>query len=269
MANKTALTSQEILQRIKNDSKKGVGYYNKDNIKNKENKENKNNYADDVSLGEPHLLHNPLSFVSLGIASCEAQEVNSEAILASPEAVNPGSEIAQNSIYDQMKTALIQLFDNGEDTLQRYKCKVRINLTDGTNPEFIASLTKDIRNFKKYIPVEGREEVIEFATEVRKKIKKITGNYPYIGKFHFNAQGAGNRTIEPMTAVAIWYDADAKGWSGCLMIYDWVHQFDLFSQYLTDKQRAARVKAQDTFTHPNHQKARPLTWAQRRAQGLK
>jgi hypothetical protein len=261
-----AITSHEILERIKIDSKKCVGYYNKDN---KENKDNKNNYADDVSLVQTHLLHNDLSSVSLGIASCEARTANPEVILAPPEALCSGSEIAPNEIYDQMKTALIQLFDNGEDTLQRYKCKVRINLTDGTNPEFIASLTKDIRNFKKYIPVEGREQVIEFASEVRKKIKKVTGNYPYIGKFHFNAKGAGNRTTEPMTAVAIWYDADARGWSGCLMIYDWVHQFDLFSQYLTDKQRESRVKAQDTFTHPNHQKARPLTWAQRRAQGVK
>lgn len=260
------MTSHEILERISLDSKKGVGYYNKDN---KENKENKNNYADDLSLGQTHLLHNDLSSVSLGIASREARTADSEVILASPEALCSGSEIDPNSIYDQIKTALIQLFDNGESARQRYKCKVRINLTDGTNPEFIANLTKDPRNFRKYIPAEGREQVLEFAREMRKEIKNKTGFYPYIGKFHFNAKGAGSRTTEPMTAVAIWYDADVKGWSGSLMILDWVHNFDLFSQYLSDKQRAVGVKAQDTFTHPNHQKARPLTWSQRRAQGVK
>lgn len=266
--NKMAITSQEILDKIRFDSKKGVGYYNKDN-KDKEDKKNKkNNYADDVPVGL-HLLDNICSSLSLDLASREALTADSKAILAAPQALNPGSEIAENSIYDQMKSALIQLFDNGENTLQRYKCKIRINLTDGSNPEFIANLTKDVRNFKKYIPIEGRKEVIDFITDLRKIVKDKTGYFPYIGKFHYNTQGTRTRTIEPMTAVVIYYDADNKGWSGYLMVYDWIHKFDLFDQYLTDKQRASSVKAQDTFTHPNHQKARPLTWAQRRAQGLK
>lgn len=251
-------------------AKKGVGYYNKDN-KDKRNKEDKENNYCLASQSD-----NDFSPSSVG-SKPQASQSNSEDQVAvalslregqleEGEPLDSGAWVPETrpEIYSEMRTAIIQLFDNGEGEYQRYKCKVRINLTDGENPEFIANLTKDLRNFKKYIPAECKEEVINAAVSIRKVVKEKYGTYPYVGKFHFN-NPEGSRTIEPFTFVAIWYDAENKGWSGHLVIYDWEHKFDLFTQYLKPNQIAAGVKGQDTFTHPNHQKKRPLTWAQQRA----
>jgi hypothetical protein len=165
----------------------------------------------------------------------------------------------------QIDRALIQLFDNGETARQRYKLKTRINLHDKSdNPEFIAPMTKDFRNFKRYIPAEGREAVLEYATEIRKKIKAQFGSYPYIGKFHLNNGSGASIQVEPNTLAAVWYNAEEGGWSGVLMIQDWIYHFDLFKDYLTDKQKIIGVKAQTLYINPEHDKrVRPLTWAQR------
>jgi hypothetical protein len=239
-------------------ARKGVGYYN---IDNKENKDKKNNYANDDAFGTPHLLDNSVGSLSLGIASSEAQEDIGS--FCSSEIL--GLDSGPRPIFDDIKTAIIQLFDNGENTRQRYKVKVRINLTDKQNPEFIANLTKDFRNFQKYIPEECREFIIHEADEIRKHVQKTYGTKPYLGKFHFHS-GEASRQIEPYTFVAVWWNEQERGWSGMLMIHDWIHHFDLFTDYLTDNQKKAGVKCQDTYTHPKHRKARPLTWAQRQAQ---
>jgi len=255
------LTQEQILSIIRKNATTGVGYYNKDN-KDKEDKKDK-------ILG----TNNPFSSVSSG-QQAEPAKVDSLSMLSSGEGQQGeeepldsgalGSEIEEIKILSEMKTAIIQMYDNGEQSKQRYKLKTRINLKDGENPEFIANLTKDLRNFKKYIPEEGKAEVLEFAAHFRKEIKAQFGSYPYLGKFHFNTGGQGSRTIEPNTVVAVWYDTDNKGWSGALMIYDWTIRFDLFTEYLSDKQKQAGVKSQTTWTHPDHQKARPKTWAQQR-----
>lgn len=257
------LTQAEIVEYIRKNATTGVGYYNKDN-KDKEDKKDK-------ILGR----NNPFLTSSSGLEATPLK-VNSCSMLSSSEGQQGeeepldsgalGSEIEEMKILSDMKTAIIQLYDNGEQSKQRYKLKTRINLKDGENPEFIANLTKDLRNFKKYIPEEGKTEVLEFATHFRKEIKTQFGSYPYLGKFHFNTGGQGSRTIEPNTVVAVWYDSDNKGWSGALMIYDWILKFDLFNEYLSDKQKQAGVKCQTTWTHPDHQKARPKTWAQQRAE---
>lgn len=264
----TQLTQAQVLAALRKNATTGVQYYNEDN-KDKEDKKDKilrtNNPFLTSSSGQQATPANVNS--SIMLSSGEGQQGEGEPL----DSGAPGSEIGPEEIkiYDSMKTAIIQLYDNGEQARQRYKLKTRINLKDGENPEFIANLTKDLRNFKKYIPEEGKAEVIEFANHFRKEIKAKYGSYPYIGKFHFNDPEEGSRTIEPNTVVAVWYDPDNKGWSGALMIYDWVLKFDLFSEYLTEKQRQARVKCQTTWTHPAHQKARPKTWAQKRLGGKK
>ena len=241
----------------------GVGY-NIDNIDKEDNKEN--------TLS----MINGLIPPSAGVVTC-----------VTPKPIrdhdSPGQQAKENDssqcelVYptppaltgDDIRRASIQMYDNGEDAVQRYKIKVSIDLVDGERVEFIASLTKDMRNFKKYIPEQCRDMIIRAATMFRKDTKAKFNTYPYLGKFHLN-QGRGRHVhsqTEPNTFVAVWYDTEEKGWCGELMIYDWTHRFDLFDEYLTEKQKKAGVKCQDIYTNPQHdQRIRPLTWAEQRQQ---
>lgn len=241
----------------------GVGY-NIDNIDNKENKDN--------TLSMTNGFLHPSAGVVTGVTPKPTRDHDS-----------PGQQAKENDSSqcelalptppilsgEDIRRASIQMYDNGENAVQRYKIKVGIDLVDGERVEFIASLTKDMRNFKKYIPESCRDTIIHVATAFRRDIKDRFHTYPYLGKFHMN-QGRGRHVhsqVEPNTFVAIWYDTEEKGWCGELMIYDWTHRFDLFDEYLTEKQKKSGVKCQDTYTNPNHdQRTRPLTWAEQRQQ---
>ena len=242
--------------------KTGV-HYNIDNIDNKKNKDNtlwmsngfllpSNGVVTDVTPS-PTKDH-----VSPGQQTKENDSSQCELAQCTPLGLSA----------DDVQRAIIQMYDNGESAAQRYKLKVGIDLVNGERVEFIASLTKDMRNFKKYIPEESKEMIIGLATAFRKDIKQRFHTYPYLGKFHMN-QGRGRHVhsqVEPHTFVAVWYDAEEKGWCGELMIYDWTHRFDLFDDYVTEKQKKTGLKCQDTYINPKHDKTeRPLTWAQQRA----
>jgi hypothetical protein len=241
--------------------KKGVDTYNTDNKENRyKTLTTDNAFSHSVSgveayasLSEP--LESPLDLA-------KGEETKS---LLLPEATAPTPLDA-----DQIRSCVFQLFDNGEESSQRYKYKLRLNLTDGSNPEFIASLTKDFRNFKKYIPETNRQFIIDAAADERKRIKKLTGNWPYLGKLHANpGAGAHRKTIqiEPDTLVVVWWDAEERGWSGIVKLQNWVHEFDLFDQYLTAKQKTQGVRAQDNWQNPKYNRTvRPLTWAEQRGQ---
>lgn len=242
---------------------KGVDYYNTDN-KDKRNKKDKTLAID-----------NRFSSLSLGIVADATQESRPLDEVKRQGAL-PCMLVAATAPTpldaDQIKSCVYQLFDNGEASTQRYKYKLRLNLTDGTNPEFIASLTKDLRNFKKHVPEPNRQQIIDMAMEERRIIKKQTGAWPYIGKLHLNAGfGDHRRTIqiEPDTLVIIWWDPEERGWSGIVKLQNWVHEFDLFDEYLTDKQRTQGVRAQDNWQNPKYdKKPRPMTWAEKRSKGL-
>lgn len=255
-------TSADIFSNI------GVGTYN---IDNRDNIDNKDNYC----LGD----NNSVLTSSIGIASVEA--LSPEDLLSGLLSFSQKKEAMPQLLVaataptpltaNQMRSCIFQLFDNGEAALQRYKFKLRLNLTDGTNPEFIASLTKDFRNFKKYIPEPYRQDIIDMVGQERARIKQLTGGFPYCGKFHFSP-GIKNRTAtkqtEPDTFVIVWWDPEEKGWSGVLKFQNWAHEFDLFTDRLTVKQRAMGVKCQDTWKNPKYDKTlRPLTWAEQRALG--
>jgi hypothetical protein len=241
---------------------KGVDTYNKDN---RDNKENKDNYCE---------RDNQFSSCSLGLASSEAlkSDGSSQVPLACSQEEGALPHLVQARAStpldkSQIKSCIMQLFDNGEAARQRYKFKIRLNLTDGTNPEFIASLTKDMRNFRKYIPQPYTVEIIDAVSQLRRDIKQQTGLWPYVGKLHMNTQDnpRAAKQIEPNTYVLVWWDAEEKGWSGGLHFHNWQHKFDLFTDYLTAKQRAMGVKCQDTWKNPQYDtRPRPQTWAQQR-----
>jgi hypothetical protein len=241
----------------------GVGYYNiLEYIKIKDNK-------------EKHIANEETSFTSKEEDSGLTDQSGLASLSASqdiPPEVSLERNLAPTPILNEsmIERAPIQLFDNGPDQFQRYKLKVRLNLlNDKTNPEFIASLTQDMRNFKKYIPEPGRDEIIEVAKETRRSIKDNFGVYPWIGKFHLNngfVPGKSSIQIEPMTFAALWFDTHHQGWSGMVQIYEWVYKFDLFDNNITAKQTKAGVVAQTLFVNPAHSKIqRPKTWAELRA----
>jgi transcriptional antiterminator Rof (Rho-off) len=249
----------------KSNTENGV-HYNIDNIDNRNNKDN--------TLSMNNAFSSPFS----GLRADALEQ-------PTKDHVSPGHKAKENDSSpcelayptptlneDMIQRAVIQLYDNGETAVQRYKLKVGIDLVDGERVEFIASLTKDFRNFKKYIPSESKDTVIKLATAFRSTIKSQTHSYPYLGKFHMN-QGRGRNVhsqVEPHTFTAVWFDTEDRGWSGELMIYDWCYKFDLFDTYVTEKQRSSGVKCQDTWANPNYDpRQRPLTWAQKRQQGLK
>lgn len=251
---KTSKNSSSILE-------KGVEYYNIDNT----------NITNDNTL----VTDNPFFTSSVGFGA-DTPSAHDEGDLSRLPLERGQKEEEHESGFedspappldeDQVARAVIQLFDNGETAVQRYKLKVRINLADKSdNPEFIAPLTKDFRNFKRYIPEESKEEVLEFATKVRKHIKQMYGTYPYLGKFHYNNGPGHTIQVEPYTAAAVWYNNDESGWSGILMIQDWIHEFDLYKDYITPAQKDSGVKCHKLFVNPKYDtKKRPLTWAEKK-----
>jgi len=240
-------------------STNGVGYNNKDN-KDKEDNIDKacqmnNAFSTSLSAEEADASSYLNEF------RCEVSPLGAEpaCLLVNPQPT-PLNET-------QIKRALIQLFDNGESSSQRYKLKIKFNLTDGDNPEFIASLTKDMRNFKKYIPQECQTEILHFASQITKNVKSEFNVKPYIGKLHLN-QGRGRHIhsqIEPYTAVAIWWNQEYKAWAGVLMFQDWLYEFDLFNEYITDAQQKQGVRGQTLFINPKYDtRIRPKTWTEQR-----
>lgn len=244
----------------------GVGYYNIDNKDNKNKKENKEKiYRNEVTSfpdKDNICLSGESGLASLSLGSHLSGEAGVD---SSP------TEIAQSALNESMiSRAVVQLFDNGTRSKQRYKLKIRFNLVDKENPEFIAAISQDMRNFKKYIPAECYDDIVELARELRIKIKNNYDQYPLIGKFHFNngwnkqAQQAYIQ-IEPWTFAGVWFDTHHNGWDCLVKIYDWHANLSLSSEYINDAQRKQGIIAQTLWSNPKYQSVqRPLTWAEQR-----
>jgi hypothetical protein len=257
-----------MAQKIEKNSEEVVGYYNiLYNLENKENKENIQ--ASEVS--SPADKDDTFISSRSGLEPCGSKNPDlpsghlGEGVLAS-EMVN--CDLSQ----DDVVRSIFHFFDNGEETTKRYKLKARLNLVDKENVEFIATLTKDWSNFKKYIPKECRKEIIEEARILRANIKKNFGIIPYMGKFHLN-QGLSKTTtraftqIEPWTWAFAWYDKEYEYWRYSIRMYSWCHQGDFSKTHLTAAQVKSKVKGQDLFINPKYdQRERPKTWAQLRAE---
>jgi hypothetical protein len=240
-----------------NSDHRGIGYYNTYNINNKDNKENT------LPLKESN-TENEFLIQSFGLASREEKEAR-----MSPEGVvgSAAPGLDENSVLG----TVVQLFDNGQNELQQYKLKVRLNLTDKSNPEFIAPLTKNIQNFKRYIPQPYRDELITLAQQSRKEIRDKFDVWPYLGKFHLNqgrSAGTHKISIEPNTMAIVWYNNIDKHWTFTLRIHDFTLLGDLDETYLTSKQKVIGVKCQYVYRNEKFIEAeRPLTWIEQRRQG--
>jgi len=232
-------------------STKGVGYYNIEEerrIKNKiyEQDSLSSSFGQEADASQRQLLE------------CQQEE---ELLDSKAEPNFVPAPILNN---DQVERCLIQLFDNGEDAKQRYKLKMRLNLTNKTNVEFVANLTKDRRNFTRYIPEDGRENIVKMADQFAKEVKKDYDVRPWLGKPHFNRGKGTSKTrnqIEPQSFVGVYRDQKESAWSGMIKIYDFLIVFDLYDS-MTMKQTLAGVKGQMLWINQKYQLPRPKTWAQ-------
>jgi len=226
----------------------GVGYYN---IDNKDNKDNTDNCVASSLDTEANASHSHSEVTSTkALLSQEEGEASKESVATA----SPTPEEAPIT-QDYVHRALFTFYDNGEHSKQRYKLQIRINPAEAPSEavEFIATLTKDRRNFKKYLP-EGAEELLEFADGVRAYTKGKYKTYPYIGKMHFNhgwrKDAEQRNTNEPWCACAVWWDG--TGWSYALTMYDWQHQGTLTKQGRTRRQIENNVQATDFWQNPTH-----------------
>lgn len=246
MANITSTQHKPILalSQEKKFTSKGVGYNNKDNRDNRDNKDN----ICDRSSSWPQAATPPFNDPSILSSSQEVAKPKSILVMEAP---TPETSPIHKAFVHR---ALFTLFDNGENSTQRYKFQVTINPAEekNTRHEFISSLTKDLRNFKKYLPQGIDYEAIK---EGRKLIKEQHGSYPYMGKLHYNEgwkPGAQRTQNEPECFVLVWYDPVEKGWDFYLQMYAWEHKGSLYSNNLNKTQKLRGVKATDIWFNPDY-----------------
>jgi hypothetical protein len=248
-------------------SDRGVGYYNKEIIKN--NKDNKDSKEKHTKIGgEP----SSSGLASLSTSAKPLSEVSqsfseTESFVCSDEAPTPQDMIKSENV----KRAVIQLFVN-ENSKQKHKLKVRLNLdTQGKeeNVEFIATLTKDRRNYVKYLPQHSKDWFIEWADTMASDIKSNCDVKPYRGKFHFN-QGYNKdaeqvNQIEDWCACVVWFHPQIKKWCAVVSLFEFEQLVELETEFLTDAQKKVNVHAQKLWLNPLHNGlTRPKTWAQKR-----
>jgi hypothetical protein len=187
----------------------------------------------------------------------------SEAIVSS--AISSPTPLQESDVL----RCLVQLWDNGEDSRQRYKFKVRLNLKDGSDADFIAPLTKDPRNFIKHTA--DKELARDWRDKSNATIKSNFNVKPWLGKFHMVQTAYTStyhkQTVEPNCFATVWWDDDAKDWTATFMIYDFaLEEVDMQSRNVTTKQRAQGCRSSRLWINPSHNKVqRPLTWAEQRA----
>jgi hypothetical protein len=170
-----------------------------------------------------------------------------------------------------VRRAFVQLYKNDD----KYKLKVRFNLIlngQESDADFIAPLTTDRRNFKKYMPEECGNWFIDWSDKQVKDVKEKIGVKAYRGKFHQAQEFKTGRKvitqIEPWCQGIVWYNPEDKNWSYIINFYEFCHMGSLSDQGITLQQKKGNLHRQDIWTNPLHdQRVRPQTWAQKLAGG--
>jgi hypothetical protein len=169
---------------------------------------------------------------------------------------------------DEVRVAMLQLYKNDN---QRYKLKLRLNLTDDSSVDFIANLTTDRRNFKKYLPEGCEEWFVDWSDTNAKEIKDHYGVKPYRGKFHVSQPfkpGVKVMTqIEPWSQCLVWYNPVDKVWMTCVQTYQFSLIRELSEEGITPAQLKNNLHRHDIWRNPKYDdRQRPKTWAQLRAE---
>jgi hypothetical protein len=170
-----------------------------------------------------------------------------------------------------VKRALFTLFNNDNG---RRNLAVRLNLTDGTNAEFVAAVQQksNLTNYLKHTGI-YKETAREWFTGIRKYCKQEMGVMPQTGKWHLNQKkrGTGLQTIqvEPQCYGSVAYDKESTEYMLFVKMYDLMIMNELMtSESLTEKQRAQGVRGQFLWINPRFDdRQRPKTFAQLRKEG--
>jgi hypothetical protein len=254
------LLEDKTMKKIENLPNSGVDYITKNNKE--EQKKTKYASGEAVSFGQDSVLKvNSFS----GVSSLE--DPTREENFSSQEVIRSSTPLTQSDVL----RCVVQMWDNGEESRQRSKLKVRLNLVDGTDADFIAPLTKDVRNFMKHTA--DKDLARDWKNQSSKFVKDRFNVKPWLGKFHEVQQAYTSKyhkqTVEPNCFATVWWDDEAKDWSATLILYDFaIEELDLQSRNVTDKQRAQGCRSSRIWINPEHDKQqRPLTWAERRALG--
>jgi hypothetical protein len=219
----------------------GVEYYNIDNKSIR--KDNEENIVNTFSL----------------LASTSSNK-NSSQEEAKPE----GQVVAQAPTPPSMDTVLrmvSQIFYNTNST-QKHKLKVRLNHTDKTNTEWIATMNKDARIFRRHTDLELARGWIQ-ATK-RKFSQELGYKTPYYGKFHLHKDHNGvvpGIQKEPNCYASMAYNTEDESWYVMLAIYDFIATVE-YDYNFSKQQKAQGVRAQTVWTNPKNYRG-GQTWAQR------
>lgn len=240
------------------DEQNGVEYYNKE--------EQRNNKEEHITT--------TTSFVSLGrTSSSDASHLSKDTLLAQDssesrerEVVMEGEEAPLGN--HNVKRAIIQLFNNDSGTR---KLKIRLNLDDDTNAEFIAPLQprSNLTNFLRYT-ADAKEEARQVFVGLRKHIKNTLGVTPQQGKFHerVGARTGSKQTIqvEPGCYGAIGWCAEDKQYQCWIVLYGLeLLAIPLSDEHITAAQKRSNVRGQYLWINPKFDtRVRPKTWAQKR-----
>lgn len=235
----------------------GNDYYNKEQQTN-----NKLQYISNESLSIPLGRTSSLNDESLVIGTRPTEE---------GEPLDSGASEEAPLGPHNVKRALIQLFCNDDGTR---KLKVRVNLTDGENADFIAPLQK-YSNLTSYLRHTGeyKNTAREWFTSIRKYCKNTYGIKPQTGKFHlvthkYTAQQKSIQ-VEPDCYGSIVYEREERIYFGFVKLYDlMLSEIDLFDGNLTPKQRSTGVRGQYLWINPRYDdRVRNKTFAQQRKEG--
>lgn len=251
------ITTQQVLEdiaRSRSSSAKDVGYYN---IEITENNKEITRLCSSSGLAS---LSTPSSSSPLGS--------DAVALPQEPEALASNETLPDEIKPQDIKRAIIQYWHNPDSKIQ-HKLKVTMNCDFGDGEqtiEWIAAMTKDLGNYKKFHPECSRDAMIEWTDSYRKRIMQF-GVKPYLGKFHenrgWNKRTANFNQIEPYTSALMFWDENIKSWCVTIKIYGWEFTDQLGKDRITNKQ--VNLKAQTLWLNPIHYPPvqRPLTWAQR------
>lgn len=230
----------------------GVLYYNID----KEEKEDKAfkevkdcfaslsgraaNAAQDLSVSTPQVI--PLDVYS-----------------SQTESPTPYAEVEPDLIkMDDVLYAPIQLWYN-ENSVQRYKLKIQLNLKNDQRYEFIAALTQDRRNFCKYLP-EASKQWFKDWTDNWVRDQRRFDHKIYRGKFHLNQGRAGHtihNQIEDYCACAVWWDKTKHEWVAAVNLYAFETIVRLDKGCISIKQEQAGLVAQTQYRSQEYIKSLP------------
>lgn len=229
----------------------GVDYYNIDNTV--IIKDNTENIVNTFSLGSE-------ANASLSLSS--SQEVAKPKSISQVQAPTP--EIPSDNNIARMVT---QIFYNSNST-QKHKIKVRLNHTDKTSTEWIATMNKDARVFRRHNDLQLARDWLAHA----KKVFDPALGYktPYHGKFHCHKDANGpipGNIKEPGCFASMAYNTQDESWYAMIAIYDWIGVYE-YDYNISTKQKSQGVKAQLVYTNPKiYAKTAPQTWAQRNGLG--